>query len=180
MGIFTWEVILDTGVYGFWAGALCLASFALTIYGFGNGDLGSGCNNSINDGACQLVFRARSTTFICLTWFALFLAWEMVDMRRSFFRMKPESKHYLTQWIRDVWRNQFLFWSIVAGFISVFPVVYIPVVNTKVFKHAPISWEWGIIVVEAILFLLGVEAWKFAKRVYYRKVGGTARNRKLD
>ena len=179
MGVFTWEVMLDMTVYGFWAAALCLAAFSLVVFGFGNGDLGTICNDSISDG-CQLVFQARATTFTCLTWFALFLAWEMVNMRRSFFRMQPGSKHYLTQWIRDVWRNQFLFWSIFAGFVTVFPIIYVPVINTVVFKHAPISWEWGIVFVETGLFFLGIESWKFAKRVYYRRVGETARNPEDD
>jgi len=179
MGVFTWEVMLDMTVYGFWAAALCLAAFSLVVFGFGNGDLGTNCNDSISNG-CQLVFQARATTFTCLTWFALFLAWEMVNMRRSFFRMQPGSKHYLTQWVRDVWRNQFLFWSIFAGFVTVFPIIYIPVINTVVFKHAPISWEWGIVFVETGLFFLGIESWKFAKRVYYRRVGETARNPEED
>lgn len=179
MGVFTWEVMLDMTVYGFWASVLCLASFALVVFGFGNGDLGISCNDSIG-GGCELVFRARATTFTCLTWFALLLAWEMVNMRRSFFRMQPGSKHYLTQWVRDVWRNQFLFWSIFSGFVTVFPIIYIPVINTKVFKHAPISWEWGVVFVETLLFILGIEAWKFAKRVYYRRVGESAKNPEDD
>ena len=84
MGVFTWEVLLDMTVYGFWAAALCLASFSLVVFAFGDGNLGVGCNDSISP-QCELVFRARATTFTCLTWFALFLAWEMVNMRRSFF-----------------------------------------------------------------------------------------------
>jgi P-type Na+/K+ transporter len=180
MGVFTWEVLLDMTVYGFWAGALCVGSFAVVVFGFGDGNLGYGCNDTLNNGVCTLVFRARATTFTCLTWFALFLAWEMIDLRRSFFRMQPGSKHYLTQWIRDVWRNQFLFWSIVAGFVTVFPVIYIPVINTTVFKHAPISWEWGIVFVETFIFFLGVESWKWGKRIYYRRVGDTAKNPEAD
>jgi len=68
------------------------------MWGFGDGYLGRGCNREYPsdrpDGSneCELVFRARATTFVCLTWFALFLAWEMVDMRRSFFRMQPHSR----------------------------------------------------------------------------------------
>ena len=54
--------------------------------------------------------------------------------------MQPHSKKYLTQWIHDIWRNPFLFWAIVAGFVTIFPVLYIPKLNTVVFKHAGISW----------------------------------------
>ncbi|KAJ2977853.1 hypothetical protein NQ176_g4138 [Zarea fungicola] len=93
----------------------------------------------------------------------------MINLRRSFFRMQPKSKRYFTQWIIDVWRNKFLFWSIIAGFVTMFPIIYIPVINTAVFKHAPISWEWGVVFVEAFLFFLGIESWKWAKRVYFRR-----------
>ncbi|KAI9035863.1 cation-translocating P-type ATPase [Aspergillus affinis] len=167
-GIFTWEVIIDTLVYGFWTAALCLSAFSIRMWGFGDGNLGRGCNSEYSE-ECELVFRARATTFVCLTWFALFLAWEMVNMRRSFFRMQPKSKKYFTQWMHDVWRNQFLFWSIMAGWITIFPIIYIPVINHVVFKHTVISWEWGIVFVEAVLFFLGVEVWKWAKRVFFRR-----------
>ncbi|GJC85473.1 sodium transport ATPase 5 [Colletotrichum liriopes] len=167
-GIFTMEFLVDMVVYGLWITALCLSSFSLVVYGFGNGELGENCNGSYNE-TCNTVFRARATTFACLTWFALFLAWEMVDMRRSFFRMQPGSKKYLTQWMIDVWRNKFLFWAIIIGFVTLFPLLYIPVINTEVFKHKGISWEWAIVFIAAALFFAGVESWKWAKRVYFRK-----------
>ncbi|KAL8984371.1 MAG: hypothetical protein Q9177_004717 [Variospora cf. flavescens] len=167
-GIFTMEIMIDILVYGFWMAALCLSAFAIVLFGFGDGDLGQGCNDSYSD-RCDTVFRARATTFVCLTWFALFLAWEMVNMRRSFFRMQPGSKKYFTQWMYDVWENQFLFWAVIAGFVTIFPTLYIPVINHVVFKHEGISWEWGIVFVEAILFFAGVEAWKWAKRIYFRR-----------
>lgn len=167
-GIFTVEVMVDMLVYGLWMAALCLTSFSLVLFGFGDGDLGSGCNDSYSE-ACDGVFRARATTFVCLTWFALFLAWEMVSMRRSFFRMQPNSKLYFTQWMHDVWRNKFLFWSVLAGFITIFPTLYIPVINHVVFKHTGISWEWGVVFVESILFVGGIELWKWAKRIFFRR-----------
>ncbi|WZH42140.1 sodium P-type ATPase [Fusarium acuminatum] len=169
-GVFTLELLIDMVVYGLWMSALCLASFAIVLYGFGNGaeDIGDNCNNEYSED-CAVVFRARATTFACLTWFALFLAWEMVNMRRSFFRMQPKSKRYLTQWAVDSWRNQFLFWAIIAGFVTIFSIIYIPTLNTVVFKHAGITWEWGIVFIEAFLFFLGIEAWKWAKRVYFRR-----------
>lgn len=168
-GIFTLEFLVDMVVYGLWITALCLASFALVVYGFGGGNLGENCNDGYNE-TCETVFRARATTFACLTWFALFLAWEMVDMRRSFFRMQPGSTKYFTQWMHDVWRNKFLFWAILIGFVTLFPTLYIPVINHNVFKHTGITWEWGIVFIAAGLFFSGVEAWKFGKRVYFRRV----------
>ncbi|KAJ5100551.1 hypothetical protein N7456_006603 [Penicillium angulare] len=172
-GIFTWEVIIDTLVYGVWMAALCLSAFALVMFRWGDGNLGEGCNTQYNPSSkpysCDTVFRARATTFTCMTWFALFLAWEMIDLRRSFFRMQPESKLYFTQWMHDIWRNQFLFYGIMAGFVLAFPILYIPVINHSVFKHTSISWEWGVVFVETILFFLGIETWKWCKRVYFRR-----------
>ena len=179
-GVFTLEVMVDMLVYGLWMATLCLTSFSIILFGFGDGDLGSNCNDSYSE-ECDTVFRARATTFVCLTWFALFLAWEMVNMRRSFFRMQPHSKKYFTQWMHDVWRNQFLFWAIIAGFVTIFPTLYIPVINHVVFKHEGISWEWGVVFIEAMLFLGGIESWKWAKRVYFRRkaarsTGGTGQD----
>ncbi|KAF2123411.1 potassium/sodium eff [Dothidotthia symphoricarpi CBS 119687] len=177
-GVFTTEVLLDMVVYGLWIAALCLASFVLVMYGWGDGNLGRNCNDTYSD-SCDTVFRARATAFACLTWFSLFLAWQMLDMRRSFFAMQPGSTKYFTQWMIDVWRNKFLFYSIMAGFVTIFPVLYIPVINQVVFKHKGISWEWGIVFVATILFFLGVESWKFAKRTYFKmqekKTGGGRR-----
>lgn len=153
--------------------ALCLSAFALVMFRWGDGNLGVGCNTQYNDPSkpynCDTVFRARATTFTCMTWFALFLAWEMIDLRRSFFRMQPDSKRYLTQWMHDIWRNQFLFYGIMTGFVLAFPILYIPVINHSVFKHTSISWEWGIVFVETVLFFLGIESWKWCKRVYFRR-----------
>lgn len=104
-GIFTMQIMIDMVVYGVWTAALCLTAFVLVLYGFDNGQIGNNCNDSI-DGGCDVVFRARATCFATLTWFSLFLAWEVVDMRRSFFRMQPDSKKYFTQWFYDVWRSK--------------------------------------------------------------------------
>jgi Na+-exporting ATPase len=166
-GVFTIEVIIDMIVYGIWTAALCLGAFVLVVYGPGEDGFGIGCNEAYSS-QCDTVFRARSTTFACLTWFSLFLAWEMMNMRRSFFRMQPGSKHYLTQWMRDIWQNRFLFWSVVAGFFTIFPTVYIPGLNRVIFKHAPITWEWAIVFVATFLFFLGIESWKWSKRIFFR------------
>jgi Na+-exporting ATPase len=167
-GVFTLEVILDMIVYGLWIAVLCLGAFTLVVYGPGDDGFGTGCNAGYSS-ACDTVFRARATCFACLTWFSLFLAWEMMHLRRSFFRMQPKSPYYLTQWFRDVWQNQFLFWAVVAGFVTIFPIIYIPGLNRVVFKHTAITWEWAIVATATILFFGGIESWKYAKRVYFRR-----------
>jgi len=150
-GTFKAEVMVDIFVYGLWMTILSLAAFMVVLFGFGNGDIGSHCNDTYSE-ECDTVFRARATTFVCLTWFALFLAWETTSPRRSFFRMKPGSTKYLTQWAYDVWSNQFLFWSVVCGLLSVIPTLYIPVINEKVFRHRGLGWEWGVVFVELAFF----------------------------
>lgn len=37
------------------------------------------------------------------------------------------------------------------------------------FRHTNISFEWGIVFVASFLFFVGVEGWKWAKRVYFRR-----------
>lgn len=38
VGIFTWEIVVDMMVYGVVMAALCLASFAIVLFGFGDGE----------------------------------------------------------------------------------------------------------------------------------------------
>ncbi|PYH48136.1 sodium P-type ATPase [Aspergillus saccharolyticus JOP 1030-1] len=202
-GIFAWEVILDTLVYGLWMAALSLAAFSLVLFAWGDGNLATGCNSDYT-AACDTVYRARATTFVCMTWFALFLAWELVDLRRSFFRLpaaspdnhaapEPASStttprpllQRLRSWLASLRRNRFLFAGIMVGFVTTFPILYIPVINDVVFKHSGISWEWGVVFVEAGLFFVGVEAWKWGKRVYFRhrtpgRAGGREKEEKRD
>jgi potassium/sodium efflux P-type ATPase len=171
-GVFTLEILLDMLVYGLWMATLCLSAFSIVLFGFGDGNLGADCNANYS-AACDTVFRARATTFVFLTWAALLLAWEIGDMRRSFFRLREQAANKgnpVFSWGFDLYkRNRFLFWSIMAGFVTVFPTLYIPVINRVVFKHTGITWEWGVVLVQAILFLGGVETWKLAKRVFLRR-----------
>lgn len=176
--IFTWELICDMFVYGFLMAACCMVCFVVVVYGKGNGDLGSDCNSTSADKhICNLVFRGRSAAFGAFTWCALILAWECIHPTNSLLKMNPDSEHsWWKQTITELWSNQFLFWSIIGGFISVFPVVYIPVINTKVFLHAPIGYEWGVAVAFTVLYFLGSEGWKWMKRIYFRKWSKKVKN----
>jgi Na+-exporting ATPase len=73
------------------------------------------------------------------------LAWEVLNIRKSFFNMHPESGNpWYKQIIADSWTSKLLFWTIILGYISMFPLIYIPVLNKTAFRHGPISWEWGL------------------------------------
>ena len=168
-GIFTWEIITDMFVYGISMGVLCLATFALIVYypeenAATGGYLGHDCNRAYSAG-CQNVFRARAAVFVELTWCILLAAWEIKSLRRSLFRLNPGAEARFTLF-SDLWANQFLFWAVLVGAVVVFPVVYIPVLNTSVFKHDAISWEWGVAIGFSIAFLTVMEAWKMVKRTF--------------
>lgn len=163
-GVFTNQILVDMVVYGLIMGTLSLMTFVIVIYGVNNGQLGTDCNRTFSEEAgCVPVFRARATVFAELTWLILISAWEFKDIRRSMFRLNADddSKFPL---FKDVYENRFLFWAVVIGALSVFPVVYIPTVNTSVFKHIGISWEWSLVVASTILFVAGMELWKLTKR----------------
>ncbi|KAK7054190.1 calcium-transporting ATPase [Favolaschia claudopus] len=161
-GVFTNQVMIDMLVYGILMGTLTLSSFAIIMFGVHNGDFGSECNQRFSE-ECRPVFRARACTFAELTWMILLSAWEFKSLRRSMFRLNPDDTSRFPLF-KDLYSNRFLFWAVVAGGASVFPVVYIPYINHRLFKHTAITWEWGLAVAFTILFVFGIEAWKFVKR----------------
>ncbi|OJD23654.1 potassium/sodium efflux P-type ATPase, fungal-type [Blastomyces percursus] len=169
-GVFTWQIIADMMVYGVIMGACTLLTFVIVVYGVGNGqeDLGLDCNGSSND-SCNVVFRARAAVFAELTWLILISSWEFKHLRNSMFNLDPlrdrsEDRFPSFPFFHDVYENRFLFWAVVIGFASVFPAVYIPGLNTQVFKHRGITWEWALAFGSIFIFVLGVEAWKLVKR----------------
>ncbi|KAF2646594.1 sodium transport ATPase 5 [Massarina eburnea CBS 473.64] len=166
-GVFTKELITDKFIYGFFMGSLCLMSFALVAYvgpDPGNLRLGHGCNDGYND-SCSVVFRARATTYVTITLLLLATAWEVKHFSRSLFNLYPESRTPRGLSIfPTVWRNRFLFWAVTAGFSILFAIVYLPVINRKVFKHNAITWEWGICFGALAIYIVSIECWKAVKR----------------
>lgn len=164
VGVFTRDLIRDKMVYGVIMGALCLAAFTSVAYGLpGEHGLGSGCNDGFNE-TCGVVYRARSTTYATLSWLLLVTSWEVKHFQRSLFAMNPELWTGPFAVFKTVWHNRFLFWAVAAGFVLVFPVIYLPTVNRVVFKHDAITWEWGVVVACLVVYIGLVEAWKAIKR----------------
>ncbi|CAG9976057.1 unnamed protein product [Clonostachys byssicola] len=164
-GVFTNQIIVDMIVYGVIMGACTMITFCIIIYGANGGNLGTGCNQKYND-SCDAVFRARAATFAELTWLILISAWEFKSLRRSMFRLHPDDDSTFP-FFKDIYENRFLFWSVIVGGLSVFPVVYIPYLNTDFFKHKGITWEWALAVGFTLVFVAGIEAWKFVKRQFH-------------
>lgn len=165
VGVFTKELITDKFIYGFFMGSLCLMSFAIVAYaGPGGGDLGSGCNEGYND-TCSVAFRARATTYATITLLLLVTAWEVKHFARSLFNLYPNATTPRgISVFPTVWRNRFLFWAVTAGFVIMFPIVYLPVINRQVFKHGAITWEWGVAFGAVAIYIGAIEVWKAIKR----------------
>ncbi|KAI5460512.1 sodium transport ATPase 5 [Mariannaea sp. PMI_226] len=168
-GVFTPEFLLDMIIYGVLMACCTIGSFAVIVFGFNDGNLGSDCNDRYS-AACDGVFRARATSYSTMTWIFLLFAWELIDFRRSLFDM-PDG---FGAWVAHFWSNKFLFFAVTVVFFAVFPTLYIPVINDVVFLHKGISWEWAVVFIAVGVYLAGNEGWKWAKRVYFRrKTGGT-------
>jgi potassium/sodium efflux P-type ATPase len=161
-GVFTNQILVDMLVYGVLMGVCTLMTFVLVVYGANGGHLGHDCNREYSL-SCEAVFRARAAVFAELTWLILVSAWEFKSIRRSMFRLNPDEAARFPLF-KDLYENRFLFWAVVLGAISVFPVVYIPVLNTNVFKHTAITWEWGVVVGMTAIYVVGMEIWKEIKR----------------
>ncbi|KAI0532729.1 hypothetical protein GGR58DRAFT_507103 [Xylaria digitata] len=172
IGVFTKEIIIDKFAYGIFMGSLCIFASAFVSYGPKQWsvslDRSDECNQRFTE-ICEVVYRARATTFATLSFLLLITAWEVKHFTRSLFNMYPEQFSGPFSIVRTVLCNRFLFWAVVAGFLITFPVIYIPVVNRTVFKHTAISWEWGIVAVAVITYIALVEAWKAGKRRLFYK-----------
>jgi Na+-exporting ATPase len=166
-GVFTPQIMVDMLVYGILMGTCTLLTFVIIIYGVYDGRLGADCNRNYQtntyESSCEPVFRARAAVFAELTWLILVAAWEFKSIRRSMFRLDPATESRFP-FFKDMYENRFLFWAVVIGALSVFPAAYIPGLNTRVFKHVGITWEWGLSFGAIVVFVLGVEAWKAMKR----------------
>ncbi|KAG0296682.1 Na+ ATPase [Linnemannia gamsii] len=153
-GLFSFEVVMDTFVYGVAMGALSFANYCIVLFGFNHGKMGLECNNKWNED-CEGIFRARATSYTCMTLLILVHAINCRSLRES--GWTPTN-------LKTLKHNKMLWLSIVIGAFLVFPVVYIPGFNREVFKHSSISYEWGLVIAAVFLFILFAEFYKFVKR----------------
>ncbi|KAF9137430.1 Na+ ATPase [Mortierella sp. GBA39] len=153
-GLFSFEVVMDTFIYGLAMGALSFASYATVLFGFQNGTVGLECNTNWSL-ACEGIFRARATSYTCMTLLILAHAINCRSLR--------EPGWTITN-LKTLEHNKMLWLSVVVGAFLVFPVVYIPGFNHTVFKHSSITYEWGLVIAALLLFILFAEGYKFVKR----------------
>ncbi|KAK9761502.1 hypothetical protein K7432_013557 [Basidiobolus ranarum] len=153
-GLFTHEAIADIVLYGTVMGLIALGNFVLVVYAFGNGSLGTECSRTYSD-SCDEVFRARGTLFTTLTLLFLIHAYNCRSLRQP---------QWLPKSLPSLFENKALVGSFTFGTIFIFPILYIPYLNTEIFKHKPLTWEWAIVAVSVIVFIVFSELYKFLKR----------------
>ncbi|KAF9575306.1 Na+ ATPase [Mortierella alpina] len=152
-GLFSFEVVMDTFVYGLVMGGLSFASFVIVVFGINDGNLGEKCNSHWSPD-CEGVFRGRATAYTCMTILILAHAVNCRALRDSGWTIKN---------LKTLQQNKMLWLSIVIGALLVFPVLYIPGFNRNVFKHSPITYEWGMIAVALVVFIAFAEVYKLVK-----------------
>ncbi|KAI8371420.1 potassium/sodium efflux P-type ATPase [Radiomyces spectabilis] len=155
-GLFSWSNVADLLYYGIMIGVICLMNFIVVMYGYGDGTFGRGCNKELLPG-CEHVFRARGALFATLTVIVLLHGFTCRDLRNPTWTWKA---------LRGQ-QNKYLFYSTGFGFVLLIIALYVPVLNTAVFKHSPITWEWGMTAASVIVYIIFVELWKALKRRFW-------------
>lgn len=150
--LFTLQFYTDLLFYGVVMGALALINFVIVLWGgyFPGAGLGHDCNERDIE-ICHPVFRARATCMATLSIVLLLHSFQCKHPYRSIFKMN----------LRD---NPVLLWCVLVLVIICFPIVYIPVINNRVFLIAGLTWEWGIVFGQVLVYLAASELYKALKR----------------
>lgn len=164
-GVFTWPVIVDLISYGLAMGATSLTSFIIVVFARGNGDLGLGCNHSV-EGACDLVGRGRSTVMATLIFQIMIYALELKSFDRSLFSLTSGRPFWI-----DLWRNKVLLGASVGGMVTTLLPIYVPGFRDKAMYQAPIDWEWGVVFAMVLVLFVYVEVWKVVRKPLYKRLG---------
>lgn len=156
-GLFTKELLTDILVYGSFIAMLALTNWVLVIYAFGNGDLARLCNTSNNLDGCETVFRARSAVQMSFTWMILFHAYNCRHLRASLFTTEGGGRGRFLE-------NKVMVASVFLGAVMPIPTLYIPMLNTKIFKQGGLTWEWVMVMITVAVFFFMSEIYKLLKR----------------
>ena len=149
-GLYTREMICDFFAYGAVMGGLTLAAFCAVAWGDSDANFGVDCNEAGGEN-CEDVERARGAAFCTLNVLLLLHAYNCRHTRASAFSLP----------LRD---NKVLYWSLFWGTLVSVPLLYIPWLNTKVFKHSGLTWEWGMVAGLCVVFQALAELYKAFKR----------------
>eukprot|EP00873_Tetraselmis_striata_P019881 jgi/Tetstr1/440145/TSEL_028502.t1 len=163
--IFTKEAIMDCFFYGWVMGGFSLGAFSISLWVVGDSELGTDCNTT--DGVnCDTVLEARASSFLALNCLLLIHAYNCRHQRLPFWKSPLN--------------NKILFWSLIIGTIVCVPLLYVPYLSTKVFKHYGGTWEWGMIAAMCAVFMLICEVYKFVKRMVMSPLTTYVQESKVD
>jgi len=154
--LFSFELMLDTFIYGVLMGVLALLSYIITIIAKNGGKLLSeneSCNENIGieEEKCKIGFLARGVAFYTLSLLILIHGFNCRHNRKSGFFTKQKM-------------NKALLFAFLLGIVLIIPTAYIPVINDKVFKQTYITWQWALIVFSIVFFIAFSEIYKAIKR----------------
>ncbi|CAO3590449.1 unnamed protein product [Absidia cylindrospora] len=152
-GLFSRSNVVDILYYGVMMGLICLANFAIVIFGWGDGNLGSNCNLNYDE-ECFLVYRARGALFATMTVLLLLHGYTCRDLKHPAWSWKALTTK----------QNYYLHASTAFGFAIMFVTLYVPVLNTQVFRHSGITWEWGMVAASTVVYIILAEGWKYLRR----------------
>lgn len=152
-GLFTIELISDCIAYGVFLGGLTLGGFVVILYGFNDGPSGKKCNAANGEG-CRMVESARCTAFGIL-YFGLLI--------HSYTVRHPRLSILFMHWTDNWW----ILGSCIIGGLLFVPIVYIDVIAHNIFVHNRITWEWAVLGVAVVAFIILCELYKVLKNVFF-------------
>jgi len=126
------------------------------MWGYFDGYLGYGCNERLDSSVCYNTGQARGACFASFMMVLMVHALTCKHDTKSVFQMK-------------LWDNKTLLVSVVVIILSVFPIIYIPVINNDVFLLGDLHWEWGMVFASQIIYLALAELYKVVRRHFERK-----------
>jgi len=154
--IFTFWWIVDLFTYGTFMAGIALANFSIVMYGYFGGDLGVNCNEDLTEGVCSPTGRARGAVFATFLMVLMLHGFVCKHATMSLFKM-------------NLLENKVLLASVAIISLSVFPVLYIPVINDKVFLLFGLKWEWGMVFASLLVYIAFTEAYKLLRRRVERR-----------
>lgn len=147
---------IDVVVYGVVIGVLTLVNFIIVVFvveahASAPAVLGTRqaerCNTDYTSETCAYIFRGRGCAFGSLIVLVLLHAYVCKDLHLSIFHM-------------NITDNRFLALTFFLG-LAILPLTYyVSFLCNQWFYQAPITWEWGLIVLSGIVFLLFSECYK--------------------
>jgi P-type Na+/K+ transporter len=59
-------------------------------------------------------------------------------------------------------------------------ILYIPQVSTRGFQLVGLTWQWGLVVGQLVLYLVAAELYKLAKRMFYHRRAARSRENPVE